>query len=227
MNRTIEIPDTRACAEENFGFAPDGHVAGRLTGSEGGPLRQVVVELTRADARPHPDYGLSRETTRTDEDGFFDMTGLPPGRYIFGVNLGGVPTEYSPYARIVYPGPPNDAYVIDLALGQTVDLGTWQLPPPVPVVRVDGVVIDRNGAAMSGVYVHAFDVTDGSIDRGRGVTGATSAADGRFTLELHQGRVYSFNARAKDVMLAIRAPRLETGTQSRSAVQITVIDVRK
>lgn len=70
--QNIELPNRRACAEVNFRFSPDGRIAGRLMGRDGTPLPNVSVEVTSPEVRPHPDYGLQKDSTRTEADGFFE-----------------------------------------------------------------------------------------------------------------------------------------------------------
>jgi len=161
----------------------------------------------------------------TDEDGFFDVRTLPPGRYIAGVNLRDLPNKHNPYPRTVYPGPLSDPHVIVLRLGQTVDLGTWYMPSPLPVVRVAGIVTRRDGIPVAGAYVGAWDRTGDPVERARGAGGATSGEDGRFVLELRQGRVYTFIARdPQSKQLRISGPRLDTGSTLPELIRIVVLD---
>jgi hypothetical protein len=222
--RDIEIPNVRACAQENFSLEPDGRIAGRVVGPDGSALKDVAVEVTTADTRPHPVYGLSIASVRSDAEGFFDVPGLPPGRYIAGVNLADLPTKYNPYARIVYPGPPNDPHVIELGLGQRADLGTWHMPPPLPIVRVQGVVTRRDGSPVPGVFVGAWDETDNPVERARGAGSAASGSDGRFVLELRKGRTYTFSVRApQSKSLRISAPRIDTSADLPPVLHIVIL----
>lgn len=221
--RGIEIPNVRACAQENFSLGPDGHIAGRVVGPDGSALKDVAVEVTTPDARPHPVYGLSIESARSDAEGFFDVGNLPPNRYIVGVNLRDLPTKYNPYARILYPGPPNDPHVTELGLGQRADLGTWHMPPPLPIVRVQGVVTRRDGSPVPGVFVGAWDETDNPVERARGAGSATSGSDGRFVLELRKGRTYTFSVRdPQSKSLRISTPRIDTSADLPAVLHIVI-----
>ena len=222
--RTIDIPNARACAEENFAFTPAGRIAGRLVGPDGKGLASVRVEVTLPDAKPHPTYGLSIESRSTDASGFFELGDLPPGRYIVGVNLRDLPNKYNPYGRIVYPGT-GEPHVIELGLGQAVDLGTWFMPAPLPITRVEGIVMRADGTRVAGVHVGAWDDTGDPVERARGAGNTKSGSGGRFVLELRQGRVYTFMARDKrGRRLRIQAPQLETRDLSRIAIQVVVLD---
>ena len=226
-SRDREIPNTRACAEENFSFAPNGRIAGRVVDADVRGVKEVQVEIASADAEPHPTYGLVTVSARSDETGYFQVGQLPPGRYVAGVNLRDLPSKYNPYARSLYPGgSATEPDVIAVDLGQAIDLGVWFLPPPVPVARVHGLVTREDGTPVSGVYVHASDRTGNASEQGRGITGATSGPDGRFELELRQGRVYTFTARGGRAPLRFRTPRLETGKSPESVITIIAVEQR-
>ena len=57
-----------------------------------------------------------------------------------------LPSQYNPYARTVYPGHGQEPQVIELTLGQVVDLGIWTMAPPLLVVAVSGVVVRPDAA---------------------------------------------------------------------------------
>jgi hypothetical protein len=211
-SRLVQIPDRRACAEEAYSLSPAGRITGRLVGKENRGLSRVQVEVTDPDARAHPLYGLASEGSPTDADGYFEVRSLPPGRYIVGVNLKDLPNQYNPYARTVFPGGDADPQIITLSLGQIFDLGTWQMPRPLAVVKVAGLITWKDGTPAGEVYVSALDRTGNPVERARGAGGATSALDGRFVLDLREGRVYTFMARDKQpALLPVVGPRIETG----------------
>jgi hypothetical protein len=102
-----------------------------------------------------------------------------------------------------------------LSLGQAVDLGNWTPAPPPAVVKAAGLVTWKDGTPAAGIFVSASDQTGNPVERARGAGGATSAADGRFVLDLRQGRVYMFLARDKQsASLPLAGPRVEIGAGS-------------
>jgi hypothetical protein len=223
ISTEVEIVNRRACAEANFSLTPAGQISGRLVGADGRSLSGVRVEVTSPDARPHPDYGLHTESSMTDKDGHFDLRALPAGRYIVGVNLKDLPNNYNPYARTVFPGGNLDPQVIVLGLGEVVDLGIWHMPPPLPVVRVAGIVVRTDGVPVGGVYVGSWDRTGDPVERARGAGGATTGGDGRFVLDLREGRVYTFTVRGpNNGSLRISAPRLDTSQAVPALIRIVV-----
>jgi hypothetical protein len=209
-NRTIEVPNERACVQADYYLQPAGRIVGLVLDAGGRPAPRVAIEVTTPDARAHPMYGLPTVSGRTDENGAIEIRGLPPGRYIVGVNLADLPSRNRPIGRTLYPSDGSEPTIVTLGVAQTFDLGTWKLPPPLEAVNVQGVVLWPDGTPGAGVYVHAWDRTGNPTESARGVTGATADAEGRFTLELRRGRVYTFTAREKDRILSAESPRLDT-----------------
>jgi hypothetical protein len=133
-SRSIDLPNDRACRQEDFGLSHAGRITGVVLTAAGRPAR-VDVEVTRADAKPTREYGLLWVTGRYQNDGAFEVTGLSPGDYILGVNLeNDPPSQSNPYPRTVYPGDGTGDMVITIGLDQTYDIGVWRLPP-VPAIK--------------------------------------------------------------------------------------------
>ena len=218
--RTIELPDERACAQADYYLAPSGRITGRVLDAAGRPPKQVTIQANIADARGQPG-GVSLPTAYPNDQGVFEIAELPPGRYIVGVNLENrPPSQYTPYARTVYPSDGSDALVVTITRGETFDLGEWRLPPPVPTLRLDGSVVWEDGTPAAGIVVMAQDITDNS--RGAFVGNTTTAADGRFSIELRQRRVYSFQLSSRTKRLPIAPPRVETGSSPPAPLRIVI-----
>jgi hypothetical protein len=86
FEREIELRDPRACSQVNFSIHPVARASGSVVDASGRPLAGVAIdavagELTGFD--PPPD----QPPVRTDERGVFEFRDLPPGVYVFGVNL--------------------------------------------------------------------------------------------------------------------------------------------
>jgi hypothetical protein len=78
---------------------------GSVTGPDGGPLSGAIVRLSPADYRTE---AYRSDSTRTDEEGQFELRGVPPGRHAIGIQALG--PEY--YAL--------PAGTVELAVGETV-----------------------------------------------------------------------------------------------------------
>jgi hypothetical protein len=211
--RPIEIPNRRACSQNDFGVSPAGRIVGRLLDASGRAVRNVRVELTGATTRPQRAYGIESMSTQSDPDGSFALTGVAPGRYMLGINLNDLPSQWNPYARNVYPGAGQPPQVLELSLGQVVDLGDWTLAPPLPVTSISGVIMWKDGTPAAGAYVAVSDVTGNPVEQPRGAGGSTAGTDGRFSIEVRQGRTYTFIARPDGMgpTAPISAPRIVAG----------------
>ncbi len=97
------------------------------------------------------------------------------------------------------------------------------MPPPLPVVRVSGIVVRADGTPVPNVWVSAVDITGNPVERARGAGGAQATAEGHFTLELRRGRFYTFLVRGeRSEILRISAPRIETRPEVVGLVKIVV-----
>jgi hypothetical protein len=193
--RSVEIPNQRACFESDFGLTPSGHISGWVVDRSGRGVSKVDVEVTASDIELDRQEYLQVASTQSDSDGFFELRDLPPGRYVAGINLQDLPSQYRPYARTIFPGGNEPPMTIELALGQSVNLGRWVIPPPLSVVKLTGTITWSDGTPAAGVYVSLSDVGRNAASRARGAGGAMSGPDGRFVVDAREGRVYRFMAR--------------------------------
>lgn len=192
----VDIPDGRACFEQDFYVTPAGRIGGRLTSRDGRGLANVTVEAASPESLTTGDYYYPQlVSTRTETDGHFEFTNLSPGKYVIGLNLRDLPNQWQPYPRLLFPGGDAPPQIIELALGQAVELGAWQTPPPLAIVPLTGLITWRDGTPAVGVFVSISDVTGNPIDKARGAGGATVDRDGRFVVEGREGRDYRFVAR--------------------------------
>ena len=126
--------------------AANGTMRGRVVAADSGtPVRKVEVQLTRVDAAPGGALDAIRRPrgARTDVDGKYEFTDLPPGRYQLSV------------AKAPYVGqswgqtqPTSPVKLLDLHAGETLDRLDFSL------VRggvITGRVVDEFGEPLSGV----------------------------------------------------------------------------
>jgi hypothetical protein len=126
--RQVEIPDARACAQEDFWTSINGSIEGRVLQEDGSPAPYVPVQVTGAgtdlDARWFPNVMAS-----TDSDGFYRFEGLSPGRYLIGVNLPNARRPAYPRTLHMTNGAPT---VVELQRGEGKVLLPIRLPPRRP-----------------------------------------------------------------------------------------------
>ena len=209
--RPVEIPNRRACVASDFSMSPSGRISGWLVDARGRDLSDVEVQATAADIELDREKSLHVVSARSDDRGFFELRELPPGRYLAGINLQDLPNQYQPYARTIFPGGNEPPMTIELALGQSVDLGRWVIPPPLAVIKLAGTITWKDGTPAAGVYVSLLDVGQNAASPARGAGGAMSGPDGRFVVDSREGRAYRFIARLAGTgpLLRISAPQID------------------
>ena len=209
--RPVEIPNQRACFESDFSLAPSGRISGWLVDAGGRGVPNVVVEATGAEIALDRQKYLEVVSARSDDSGFFELRDLPPGRYIAGINLQDLPSQFRPYARTTFPGGNEPPMTLEVALGQSVDLGRWVLPPPLAVIKLTGAITWKDGTPAAGVYVGLSDIGQNAASPARGAGGAMSGTDGRFVVDAREGRAYRFIARLAGTgpLLRISAPQID------------------
>lgn len=175
----------RGCVELDFRTSVDGRVEGRVLDAEGRPVPSIRIDLAPPgqEDEPRPKHLWAY----TDEDGRYELRGVPPGRYVLGFRLdSGIDGLKHPYPRTYYPGTqdPSAAAVVELEEGEKLKGYDLKLPPPLAERAVEGVVVWPDGSPVAGAYVslgvdeYAFEV---------GLTNATTDAQGRFKLRAFEG----------------------------------------
>jgi len=130
FEQEFELKDVRACTEVNLSIRQSARASGTVVDASGRPLAGVSVEAVAAELAGFdpPEYQFP---VRTDERGAFEFTYLPPGMYVFGVNLTRSPYPYGrPRGKSVFlPGTAlaKEATVIELKPGDVKDVGTLRL----------------------------------------------------------------------------------------------------
>ena len=216
----VTIPNRRACSSEGIVFVDDGRIAGRLVNDKGRPPSGMSVEVVTAGNIPVP-RDIHPRTAMVAADGSFEAGELPPGDYVVGVNLRGLPSAGTPYARVLHPGGTTPG-TVTVKPGERVDLGTWQLPSPAPAWVVSGIVAWEDGRPAAGIEIRAFDVagdSEFSVVAGR----ALSGADGRFEIQLWRGHRYRFVVTSdRSELMLVAAPAMELGDREPVPLRIVV-----
>jgi hypothetical protein len=125
----IEVT-TEACqAEVDFNIRIDGRISGRIFSSDGKPIsEEVTVSIITQESAGKDFQEMEVVFESTDEDGYYEFTGLPPGRYLLGICIAHPPDVDTPYPPVYYPGRSESSFakVIDLKSGEELgdlDLG--------------------------------------------------------------------------------------------------------
>jgi hypothetical protein len=127
-----ELRDARGCSEVNFYAAHDGHVSGRLLDARGKPVVGMRITLLATHDLDSPYQSISFLKAVTNGDGAYELTKVPPGRYVAAINAErDLKTRQLLKPRILHPGVEraDDATTIDLGPGERVTLADWSMKP--------------------------------------------------------------------------------------------------
>lgn len=131
-----------------------------------------------------------------DDLGRYEFRGVPPGRYLLGINLGPSPPEpgWNLFPRTFYPGTPDrlKAAIIELPEAGEKLNQDFQLPPRLVSREIRGSVVFSNGqpapCAMTGLIDARF------AKNYFGGTQIRVEKDGRFTRSAVDGYKYAVQA---------------------------------
>jgi hypothetical protein len=128
VEQEIELRDVRSCSEVNLPIQQIARASGLVVDASGRPLAGVSVdavaaELAGCDPPPH------QYPVKTVVRGTCAVTTLPPGVYVFGVNLTKVPYGPPRGKSLFLPGTAvaSEATVVDLKAGDSQEVGTLRL----------------------------------------------------------------------------------------------------
>lgn len=182
--RTVDIDDSHACAEADLTVLLNGRVAGRVVDPAGRGVAGLTVEL--ADPGGVDEPNATRARALTGSDGTFELTRIPSGRYVAGINTQRDRDGGLPQPRVFFPGVENaaDARVVAVANGGRVQLEDFVLPPELQPVRLEGTVFAPDGSPAPGARVFVKNDAETSYILSEP---AMADASGRFVLAAFAG----------------------------------------
>lgn len=229
------------CASEYFYVVDNGRINGKVLDAEGNPVAGAgVVTLDTGG-------GSSTYYAKTDEEGRYSLSRLPPGRYLVGVNIRGLPRSVEPaelpddyvcpncrvlvemlqadeqagaYPRVFYPGVFQTAKAVALALGpgQALTGVDMRLPPRPAGAVVKGRAVWADGRPAVGAHFEYRDVT--YEDLIVHAYGGRTDERGEFSFRAYQGGRYVVAATSEGVVVS--GPR-RPGPPPRSAPLTLVV----
>jgi hypothetical protein len=139
------------CAAVYASMSLDGKVTGRLRVSNGDsppPIKLQLIPVLQSDRVLTPVDTLSRD------DGSYEFYGVPPGRYLLGINALDEPTAETPFKRIYYPGVTQrkDAVALQLGEAQTISKADFTLPPKLHPRTIKAQVTWPDGSPARSVH---------------------------------------------------------------------------
>jgi len=187
--KTLNLAEGEKIENIDLEIKRGGVIAGRVTDSQGRPVIEERVNLSKLEANNQPlrfsAYGVNYDMYRTDDRGFYRIYELPAGRYL--VSVGGAE------AKMVEVNDGSEAADIDITVPD-------QKPKPEQTHDVYGRVIDSGaGQPVAGVEVVIGGVTrDGRYASGYSGSGARSGPNGEFRISGALPGKYAILARPDD-----------------------------
>ena len=130
FEREIDIADPRACSLVDITLQQLARASGVVVDRSGRAIAGIEIDAVAAElAAFNPDQ--YQRPVKTDERGAFEFRDLPPGRYVFGINLTKEPYKASQRGVPVFlPGTSvaGEATVFELKAGDNKNLGTLRPP---------------------------------------------------------------------------------------------------
>ncbi|HYH86713.1 MAG TPA: carboxypeptidase regulatory-like domain-containing protein [Pyrinomonadaceae bacterium] len=188
----------RGCASVFYQVTDNGRIGGKVMDNvEGKPVAGVLVALVDAD-----DHDVEKHYSRlerTDDEGRYKFSGVPPGRYLLAVNFNRFPQpddRTNAYPRTFYPGVADaaQAEVISLGAGEELKDRDLRVPQANAEIVVKGVVVWADGTPVPLANVGYKDMTHSDP----GINYGTQAdVQGRFTLKGFTGQTLLIEASSK------------------------------
>jgi hypothetical protein len=148
------VPEA-GCGYQNLFVWPNGRLEGTVRAADGTPLSGVPVQAFIMDTRGELESMPVREQ-KTDDNGRYLLSGLPPGEVVVGVN-GEKYDDRLPWRPTFYPGTADrhTAARLPLARGQRRTGIDLQLPPPrkPATLHIEGVLEDGGPAIDVGARI--------------------------------------------------------------------------
>jgi hypothetical protein len=128
LERTFELRDRRACHAQDFAIRAIAGATGTVVDTQGRPVAGVLVDAVSTELAGYspPPY---QHPARTDASGRFAFDDLPPGDYVFGLNLTTRRATAAPGPALFFSGTtdPAAATVVVLKPGDEIELGELRM----------------------------------------------------------------------------------------------------
>ena len=218
----IALADARGCTDVKVTVIPDGRVIGRVLDAERRPIGGLTVDLTTTSGLSQSQPGIERLQTTTGRDGRYEFAGVPPGRFVVGINTRQEPDRVP---RVLHPGVSDIARAAPFVLsaGGEIDQGDLHVPREVAIAQMTGFVFDGHGAPVDGARVYLRGSADRDFIIGEAVT---TDFMGRFVIAAaagHEYRVFAERPRPGDARGRVDASDAIAFTASSPAVPIRLV----
>jgi hypothetical protein len=126
---TAMVKDLRACVAADFTVEPRATAHGIVLNEAGRPVAGILVEAIAEELAGHQPKAI-HTPAKTDEHGRFAFDRLPPGAYVFGIDITRRVYPPSSGRQAYLPGTAvaREATVFNLKAGDKTDVGVMRLP---------------------------------------------------------------------------------------------------
>src|SRR5215831_4914061 len=194
--KTLNLTDGEKVENVDLQIKRGGVIAGRVADSQGRPVIEERVNLSKLDATYRPrgvfNYSQNFDMYQTDDRGLYRIYGLPEGRYLVSVGQAeGTGSATNTMRREFYPRVfysnatiESEAKVIEVSEGSEATNIDITVSDPKQTWDVYGRVVDAGGGQpVAGVEVVVGAVSiEGSYAGGYSGSGARSGPNGEFRL---------------------------------------------
>jgi len=206
-----DLKITAGCwgAQIDFRVAINGGISGRIYDAQGNPVgEQVEINLVTLASADNPLASIEKRSEYTNKLGQYEFDRLPPGQYLMGISIAGVPNRDTPYPKLYYPASieRDGAKVINLGKGEKLENFDIHLLPALTREKITGTVYLKDGRPAAKAHVEVYD-SEKPEENVWGLDVETDA-EGRFSINSLKGRRYKVRAYLSEDYLA------GTGAQS-------------
>ena len=194
--QTLNVAEGEKVENIEIEIKRGGVIAGRITDSQGRPVIEETVNLSKFDSNGKPQtyrlYYQNFEMFRTDDRGAYRIFGLPEGRYLVSVGQAQSPGSASIisirlfYPRVFYPDATSEAEakVVEVSEASEATDIDITVPNPKQTYNVYGRVVDADtGQPVPGMGVVVGGLSqDGKPTGGWTGTGDRTKPNGEFRL---------------------------------------------
>ncbi|HEY5885201.1 MAG TPA: carboxypeptidase regulatory-like domain-containing protein [Pyrinomonadaceae bacterium] len=180
----------QGCAQTDFYLESDTRVSGRVVDAKGEPISDLSLEMRGAESGG-PNISAFLEA-RTDKDGRFEFSFVPPGNYLLGHRVRNSQHQ-PPYPRTYYPGVGLRSLARPITVKENSGVRDLELTMPSPLSEypVEVQVVWSDGRDAPGASVNVVMVEHGELTAS---FSKSADAKGRLTITLLLGAHYQLSA---------------------------------